>query len=144
MEDPHASVVALRRALDARAAGWWAVRGDRLEQLAFDPAPDMAPEVAAAFRAATASVPLEPSGLGIVRAALGGETTVSLAADLPPDSGSGLWLRAFGAERSVAVPLLDHRGQVEAVLSVALPASCPLDAPRVADLLVRRRQHGPD
>ncbi len=42
------------------------------------------------------------------------------AVELPEESGSGRWLRAFGAVRSVAVPIRDSRGTVRAVFSVAL------------------------
>jgi hypothetical protein len=47
---------------------------------------------------------------------------ISRAEELPPDSGSGRWLRAFGASRSVAVPIIDAKGSVRGVISVALPA----------------------
>ena len=58
--------------------------------------------------------------------------TASRTAELPAEAGSGFWLRAFGASRSVAVPLLDARGGVHAVVSVALDES-PLDDEAVAD-----------
>jgi hypothetical protein len=53
--------------------------------------------------------------------------------ELPADSGSGRWLRAFGAGRSVAVPIRDERGAVAGVFSVALLANDPIDDPAVID-----------
>lgn len=121
MHDLAAIVANIRTDLDARAAGLWRRDGDRLTLLAFDPAPDMPAAVADGFVAATRSVPLDPTPLGIVGAVVNRTPTLSLAAELPPDVGSGRWLRAFGAARSVAVPLLDDPDDVRAVLSVALP-----------------------
>jgi hypothetical protein len=121
------SVAALMRDLGARAAGLWRVVGDRLEQVAFVAGPGLPAEVARAFAEATRSVALDREGLGIVRAATGGGPAVSRADALPADSGSGLWLRAFGASRSVAVPVRDRLGDVVAVVSVALPDGPPDD-----------------
>ena len=115
-------------AVVARAAGWWRVRGDRLEQVAFAAAADMPAEVARGFAEATRSVPLSLSALGIVKAAVGARVVVSRAAGLPPDHGSGLWLRRFTAARSVAVPVSDDTGAVRRVVSVALHEASPADA----------------
>ncbi len=106
--------------LDARAAGAWSVADGRLEQLGFEPGPALPPEVAAGFAAATRSVDAGRLDLGIVRAAATGEVVESVAAGLPSDVGSGYWLRAFGATRSVAVPVLGEGGSVALVASVAL------------------------
>jgi hypothetical protein len=125
---PHDLLAALRARLNARAAGWWRVGEGRLEQVAFVAAGDMPEAVASAFAEATRSVPLDQTGLGIVSAAVMGEVTVSRARDLPDDSGSGLWLRRFEAERSVAVPVRDLSGRVSRVVSVALAASPDDDA----------------
>ncbi len=122
----------LARALSARAAGVWRVEGDRLVQVAFVAGEGLAEEVARAFAEATRSVSRAEGDLGIVRAANLGVVTASRTAELPAESGSGLWLRAFGASRSVAVPLLDARGSVHAIVSVAL-AESPLDDQAVAD-----------
>ncbi len=122
----------LARALSARAAGVWRVEGDRLVQVAFVAGDGLAEEVARAFAEATRSVPRTQGDLGIVRAATLGVVTASRSAELPAETGSGLWLRAFGASRSVAVPLLDAGGSVYAVVSVAL-AESPLDDRAVAD-----------
>lgn len=122
----------LARALSARAAGIWRVEGDWLVQVAFVAGDGLAEEVARTFAEATRSVSRAQGDLGIVRAATLGVVTASRSAELPAGTGSGLWLRAFGASRSVAVPLLDARGGVHAVVSVAL-AECPLDDQAVAD-----------
>jgi hypothetical protein len=114
------SLAALRARLQARAAGAWRVEGDRLEQVAFNPAHDLPIEVEEGFAAATRSVELSLVDLGIVRAALTAQVTVSLANELPADRGSGYWLRAFGATRSVAVPILGGDGKVALVVSIAL------------------------
>jgi hypothetical protein len=113
-------LAALRIRLGARAAGTWRVEADRLVRLAFDAADDMAAGVAPAFAAATVSVPLDREELGIVAAVVEGERRVSLASALPAGVGSGYWLRAFGADRSVAVPIAADDGTVVGVVSVAL------------------------
>jgi hypothetical protein len=118
--DLDAIVSSVRADFCARAAGLWRLDGDRLILLAFDPAPDMPRAVADGFVAATRSVPLDPTPLGIVGAATTRAPVISLADQLPPSLGSGRWLRAFGASRSVAVPLLDSSETVRAVLSIAL------------------------
>src|SRR4051812_21966330 len=104
---PQDRLDSLRERFCARAAGWWRVAGDRLEQVAFSADADMPGEVARGFAGATRSVPMDRGDLGIVRAAATGEPAVSRVDDLPADSGSGLWLRRFGATRSVAVPVRD-------------------------------------
>jgi hypothetical protein len=124
---PDAVIDSLRRLLHARAAGWWERAFDRLELLAFAAADDMPAEVAEGFAAATRSVPLDRPELGVVRAVLDARPVVSRVEQLPPDAGSGLWLRRFGATRSVAVPVLDGSGRVVRVVSVALLAAAPDD-----------------
>ena len=105
---------ALRRRLGARAAGLWRVDGDRLVQVAFSADPEMPVDVAEGFARATLAVPLDRLDLGIVGAYCDGRRRVSIAAELPAEVGSGYWLRAFGADRSVAVPIAGG------VVSVAL------------------------
>ncbi len=126
-------LAALGATLGARASGLWRVEGDRLDQVAFAPAPDLPEEVARGFAAATRSVGLLDISLGIVRAATSGEICVSIAAGLPAGAGSGRWLRAFGAARSVAVPILGEGGRVAFVASVAL--GIDPDAGSVAGLI---------
>lgn len=126
-------VFGLLRELDARATGLWHVEGDSLVLDAFAPANDLPKEVAAGFSQATERVSLELRALGIVEAVLEGGVLVSRAAELPPEVGSGLWLRAFGAERSVAVPLENGRQ----VFAVAVPSSCRLDDEAIAEVVRR-------
>lgn len=80
----------------------------------------MQPEVARDFPIATADVPVTDTGLGIVLAARTLEVTEYRAIDLPPEAGSGLWLRGFEADRSIAVPQLDDSGDLVRILSVAI------------------------
>jgi hypothetical protein len=130
---PQVRVTALRRALQARAAGFWRLgQGDSLERVAFDAGPEVPAEAARAFIEATRSVPLSQDDLGIVRAFLSGKTVVSRLAELPAEGGSGRWLREFGASRSVAEPIRDSRGTVWAVCSVAL-AESPLSEEIIAE-----------
>jgi hypothetical protein len=125
----EAGVAELLRAVGARAAGLWTVEPTRLVQAAFVACAEMPAAVAAEFAAATRVVPLTDRSLGIVAAVAAGTPWVSRASELDAASGSGRWLRAFGAERSVAVPLADATGRVAAVLSVALgPSEEPDDA----------------
>lgn len=105
--------------LSARAAGVWEVADGHLDLREFWPAPDLAPEVALAFARATTRVPIGQTGLGIVAAALQGHPRVSVAEELPEDSGSGLWLRRFGASHSFAVPIF-HEQRVVGVVSCAI------------------------
>jgi hypothetical protein len=124
---------ALRRELNARATGLWHVEGDALVLDVFAPAEDMPADVAKGFSQATQRVPLSLRDLGVVRAALERQVVVSRAAELPPEVGSGYWLRAFGAERSVAVPLNEGRS----VFSAAVPHSCRLDDESIAQTVRR-------
>jgi hypothetical protein len=119
-EAVKSNLAALRDQLHGRAAGAWRVDGDRLEQVAFAPAPDLPVEVAEGFAAATRSVDLTLVDLGIVKAAMTARVAVSHARELPADRGSGHWLRAFGASRSVAVPIPGGDGKVALVVSLAL------------------------
>jgi hypothetical protein len=139
MDEIRERLSALRSWLSASAVGAWSISGDWLELAAFDAAPDMPIEVADRFAAATRSVELARVDLGIVRAAMTGRVVVSIADLLPPDAGSGFWLRAFGAARSVAVPILGPGGDVGVVVSVAL--GLEPDADSVAALI--RREFGP-
>lgn len=124
---PHDVLATICLLLGARAAGYWRVDGDMLFLVAFVPGRGLDPDVAQRFAEATQSVPWEEARLGIVAAATSGDVAVSRAAELPSDSGSGGWLRAFGAARSVAVPIFDDNAKAVGVLSVALPEDCALD-----------------
>ena len=109
----------VRSGLDARAAGLWWVEGESLLQLAFDAALDMPCDVAADFARVTQVVSLLSRPFGIVAAATQGCLAVSIASELAADVGSGFWLRAFKAQRSIAVPLIEGT-RVFAVVAVAL------------------------
>ncbi len=135
----QARVSELLHDLNARAAGLWRVEENQLTLVAFVPAEDLSAAVAEDFTEATRTVPYQETDLGIVGAWHTGQPAVSVAFKLPPEQGSGLWLRAFNAARSVAVPLRDARGNIAAVLSVALPSGMPLDDENVID---RLRSHG--
>lgn len=113
----------------ARAVGWWRVNdtNSSLDQRGFCAVSEMPEETAREFETMTRAVPLSRVNLGIVKAAVTGQVAVSRALELPPDDGSGLWLRRFGAERSVAVPIEDSRGIVVEVISIALGTE-PTDA----------------
>ncbi len=80
----------------------------------------MSPDVAIGFPKATADVPVTDTGLGIVLAARSKAVTEYRSIDLPPDAGSGYWLRGFEADRSVAVPMLNDQGELIRILSVAV------------------------
>jgi hypothetical protein len=119
---------ALLARFEDRAAGWWNVEGDQLEQVAFSAAPDLPTEVASPFGEATRRVPLSRTDLGIAQAVVTGRVTVSGVNELSPETGSGLWLRRFAAVRSVAVPVTVPSGAVALVVSLALVGAPPDDA----------------
>lgn len=138
LEDLPDRLTLLRVRLSVRAAGVWRVEGDRLEQVVFDAAPDLPGEVAEGFARATRSVDLSHVDLGIVKAVNTGQPAVSIALELAAETGSGYWLRAFEASRSVAVPIFGLDGQVALVVAVALGSEPPDEV--VADAI--RREFG--
>ena len=87
----------------------------------------MPDEVARGFAEATRSVAAGPGATsGSSAPPRTGEPAVSRAAELPADAGSGLWLRRFGAARSVAVPVRRRLGaRSSGVVSVALARRRP-------------------
>lgn len=119
---------AFRAEIGARAAGWWRLRDEGLELVAFAAVRDILSSVALEFMLATHRVALSQTAMGIVKAAVEGVVVVSRVEELPPDAGSGLWLRRFGAARSVAVPVSVTEGGVRRIVSVALGGSPPDDA----------------
>ena len=135
----RAHVAAVCESLGARAAGYWQLDAlaQRLVQVAFVPGAGLDPQVGLEFAATTHDVELGQKNLGIVAAASEGRPVVSHAVDLPDDSGSGRWLRAFGASRSVAVPFRGGNGQVDGVLSVALPPEITLEDQEVVNVVRR-------
>lgn len=108
----------------ARATGWWRVEGDALVLVGFRAAGDMPDGVAEGFVEATRRVSLDQQLLSIVRVVSERRPVVAVASELPSDVGSGYWLRAFGAARSVAVPIEGDPGEVVGVLSVAVGEAC--------------------
>lgn len=106
----------------ARATGSWRFDAETQCLLleSFQACPEMDKVVAEGFPAATAEVPVTDTGLGIVLAARAMDVTEYRAQDLPPEVGSGYWLRAFEADRSVAVPQIDSHGNLIRILSVAV------------------------
>jgi hypothetical protein len=104
----------------ARATGSWRFHDGHLILEAFLSCPEMNSDIAEGFPIATGRVPVTDTGLGIVLAARTKEVTEYRAIDLPPESGSGFWLRGFEADRSIAVPQLDEKGNLLRILSVAV------------------------
>lgn len=122
----------LLRATAARAVGLWKLQHDHLVLLGFRGAADMPDDVKREFAAATARVPLDQTGLGIVKAALTRRPAIAelAAADLGASAG---WLARFAATRSLAVPI----ERPEALLGVlAVSTTEPVDptAPTSATL----------
>ena len=109
----------LGRTIEARAAGFWHAKGNHLNLVEFWSADDLAEDVAREFAEATRSVPLDRTDLGIVVAATNLRPWISIAKDLPPGVGSSLWLGRFGADRSIAVPLVNE-GNALGVAAVAV------------------------
>ena len=133
----RAHVAALCQRLSARAAGYWQLdtQAQRLVQITFVPGADLDLQVGQQFASATLDVELSQKNLGIVAAVMEGHPVISRAMDLPEDSGSGRWLRAFGASRSVAVPIQGGNGQIIGVLSVALPPEIALEDQEVVAMI---------
>ena len=122
-DTPNQQVLqSLREALQGRATGLWRLEGAYLRLVGFAPAPDLDATIAEAFVTATRAVRLDQLALGIVKAFVTRQPAISRTLELPPEVGSGYWLRAFGATRSVAVPLLSaNAGEPPlGVLSIAL------------------------
>lgn len=120
LENVRQAVAFVHQKAHARATGSWLYVNKRLTIEFFMACPEMKIEVAEGFPKATADVPVTDTGLGIVLAARAGVTTEYRAIDLPPDAGSGYWIRAFEADRSVAVPQFDAAGKLKRILSVAV------------------------
>jgi len=121
-DDIRMRICGLCAALGACAAGYWRLDFERkkLVQTVFVPGEGLDPQVGREFAAATAEVSLSQTSLGIVVAAITGQPAISRLEELPESSGSGRWLRAFGASRSVAVPVADLKGSIRGIASVAL------------------------
>ncbi|SIO57965.1 hypothetical protein SAMN05444166_5534 [Singulisphaera sp. GP187] len=143
-EEVRQNVATLRLDLGARAAGYWWLAGNWLEQISFVASPALREEVAQRFAEATRSIPTSKLELGIVRAALTGVPAISRVDQQgPDDTGSGYWLHAFDATRSVAVPLHDLKGKVRAVIVVALAENDLDDETVVEQILAAVRNWSP-
>jgi hypothetical protein len=127
-------IAAVLAELGATAAGLWRVDGDQLVQVAFTASEALDDDVAREFAAATRSIPLAQTNLGVVAAVRSGVVVALHAAALPGDSGSGLWLQRFRAARSVSVPLAGRDGRVSAVVAASFATLAP-DDQTVADRL---------
>ena len=118
----------LLAATDARATGLWRVTGDRLEQVGFRAVADMPREVARDFAAATRSVPLDETGLGIVKAVVGDAPAVAHVAGAGGLGASAGWLARFEARSSLAVPVRSGSGVV-GVLAISTAAEITPEQP---------------
>ena len=105
--------------VNARAAGLWRVEATDLVQVAFWAAFDVDNDVSEAFSRATQRVDRSRTELGIAGAAASFSPKISVAQNLPAESGSGYWLRQFDADRSIAVPFV-REGMAVGVASVAI------------------------
>jgi phosphoserine aminotransferase len=135
-----AALDSLLAAAGARATGLWRLdrsspmKGEErypesLVLLGFRAVPDMPREVASAFAAATARVPLSRIDLGIVKAAATGSPAAARVEEHGAHAGglggSASWLARFGARQSLAAPIL--RGG-RAVGVIAISVAEPFDA----------------
>ena len=108
-------------ATSSRAVGLWRLQGDRLLLLGFRGVPDMAPNTAQDFEAATREVPLVNTGFGIVQASLQQRSIPAYRGDsaLPASAG---WIERFGAAQSLSAPAV-RDGRVVGVLAVSAPSA---------------------
>ncbi|TWU11326.1 hypothetical protein CA54_01320 [Symmachiella macrocystis] len=116
---PLDALRAILNATSGRAVGLWQRQGDALLQIGFCTADDMPAETHDAFAAATKRVPLDETGLGIVKAV---QTATPALADLDSQTTiletSATWLARFAARRSLAAPT-SANGSINGVLAVS-------------------------
>jgi hypothetical protein len=106
-------------ATGARAVGWWCRIGEELEQISFQAVADMPEEVRIGFMAATDRVAMSRIELGCVRAASERQPVVAREdAAQRGLTGSASWLARFGANQSLALPIL-RNGLAIGVLAIA-------------------------
>lgn len=110
------SLEMLLQALNARAVGLWRCRERELEQVGFRAVSDMPANVRDEFAAATRTVPLSETGLGIVKAVVGAKPAVAVLAGTGGLGQSAGWLARFEARQSVAMPIV-HQGKTAGVLA---------------------------
>jgi len=116
---PLDALRAILNATSGRAVGLWRRQEDALIQIGFCTAEDMPAETHDAFAAATKRVPLDETGLGIVKAV---QTAAPALADLDSQTivleTSATWLARFAARRSLAAPT-SFNGSINGVLAVS-------------------------
>lgn len=101
----------------ARASGCWRLENGHLKLIGFGWASDMSEEVRRGFQDATRCVPLNQTGLGIVKAAVTDKPAIGRRdADITGLDGSASWIVKFGANTSLAVPL--HESETPVVVGV--------------------------
>ena len=109
----------LLSATDSRAVGLWRLEGASLRLVGFQAKSDMPESVQAGFAEATREVPLDQTGLGIVKAVLHrGPAVAHVEAGETGLSDSASWLVKFAAVMSLAVPILD-REEIVGVLAMS-------------------------
>ena len=118
----------LLRATGGRAAGLWRLEPDRLAQVGFRAVDDMPLEVRTEFAAATRSVSLDQTGLGIVKAAVARAPTMASVDGVPELGGSAGWLARFECRASLAVPS-DQADRSGGVLAISTPGSLETGTP---------------
>lgn len=112
----NAALDEVLKASGARATGLWQVVADELHQVGFCGVAEMPEVVKRDFAAATARVPLDRTGLGIVRAIV--DRTPFLVKRQPGSRDlmtSPGWLERFECESSLAIPVFDGERPVGAL-----------------------------
>ncbi|WP_298860454.1 GAF domain-containing protein [uncultured Gimesia sp.] len=112
-------LVRILELLKGRAIGLWCCEYDILRQVGFYAVKEMDVEVRTQFAEFTREVPLENTGLGIVKAIV--EKIPAIGTLQGEKSGleeSSEWLRKFEAQQSYAVPIFEG-DQVVGVLAIS-------------------------
>ncbi|WP_299460372.1 GAF domain-containing protein [uncultured Gimesia sp.] len=105
--------------LGGRAIGLWRCGKGKLLQIGFRAVPEMDEQISRQFAEFTQEVPLENTGLGIVKAVLDQIPAIgTLQGENSGLQGSSEWLRKFEAQQSYAVPIFDA-DQVVGVLAIS-------------------------
>jgi hypothetical protein len=106
-------------ATGARAVGWWRRVGEELEQISFQAVADMPEAVRIGFMEATDRVAMSRIELGCVRAAAEQRPVVAREDAVQRGlTGSASWLARFGADQSLALPIVQD-GVAVGVLAIA-------------------------
>jgi|GEM_PF-2107885 len=105
--------------LGGKAIGLWCCSEGKLCQIGFRAVSEMDEQVRKQFAALTQEVPLENTGLGIVKAIVDKKPAIgTLHAGKSGLQGSSEWLRKFEAQQSYAVPIFEG-DQVVGVLAIS-------------------------